>query len=89
MALLEKTPWLLVFFILLGGLLGGLLGEILQAVAPPGPLQDIFAKTHVIGLAPPFSIDLKLFAITFGFTLSINLFGILGILLGIYIYKQA
>jgi hypothetical protein len=89
MALLTKTPWLLIFFILLGGLLGGLLGEILRVIAPQGPLQDIFARVQNIGLNPPFTIDLKLFTITFGFMLRINLFSILGILLGIYIYKQA
>ncbi|HET6465386.1 MAG TPA: DUF4321 domain-containing protein [Nitrospiria bacterium] len=89
MAVLTKTPWLLIFFVLLGGLLGGLLGEILRAIAPTGPLQDIFAKIQDIGLNPPFTIDLKLFTITFGFTLRVNLFSILGILLGIYIYKQA
>lgn len=88
MALLQKTPWLLFFFILLGGLLGGLLGEILRVVAPQGPLQNIFAKIHEIGLTP-FTIDLKLFALTFGFMFRINLFSILGILLGVYIYKQA
>lgn len=89
MAVLTKTPWLLIFFILLGGLLGGLLGEILRAIAPQGPLQDIFAKIQDIGLNPPFTIDLRLFTITFGFTLRVNLFSILGVLLGIYIYKQA
>lgn len=89
MAVLTKTPWLLILFILLGGLFGGLLGEILRAIAPAGPLQDIFAKIQEIGLNPPFTIDLKLFTITFGFMLRINLFTILGVLLGIYIYKQA
>ena len=89
MAVLTKTPWLLIFFILLGGLLGGLLGEILRVIAPQGPLQDIFAKVHEIGLTTPFTIDLKLFSVTFGFMIRINLFSILGILLGIYIYKQA
>jgi len=89
MAILTKTPWLLVFFILLGGLLGGLLGEILRVIAPQGPLQDIFSRIHEIGLSPPFTIDLKLFTITFGFLFRINLFSILGVLLGIYIYKQA
>ncbi len=89
MAVLTKTPWLLFFFILLGGLLGGLLGEILRVIAPQGPLQDIFSRIHEIGLAPPLTVDLKLFTITLGFILRINLFSILGILLGIYIYKQA
>ena len=89
MAILKKTPWLLIFFILIGGLLGGLLGKILLVIAPQGPLQDIFSRIHEIGLMPPFTLDLNLFTVTFGFLFRINLFSILGILMGIYIYKQA
>jgi hypothetical protein len=89
MAVLHKTPWLLVFFVLLGGLIGGLLGETLRVISPEGILQDIFSRTYSIGIDPPFSLDLKLFATTIGFSLRINLFSLLGVLLGIYIYKQA
>jgi hypothetical protein len=58
-------------------------------IAPQGPLQDIFARVQNIGLDPPFTIDLKLFTVTFGFLFRINLFSILGVLLGIFVYKQA
>lgn len=89
MAVLHKTPWMLIFFVILGGLLGGLLGEILRVVSPEGLLQDIFSRTYHLGLDPPVTIDLKLFATTLGFSFKINLFSLLGVLLGIYIYKQA
>lgn len=89
MAILHKTPWLLIFFICLGGLIGGILGEILRVISPEGILQDIFSRTYHIGIDPPFTLDLKLLAATIGFSLRINLFSLLGVLLGIYIYKQA
>jgi hypothetical protein len=89
MAIVPKAPWMLLFFILLGGLLGGILGEILRVISPEGPLQEIFSKTRIIGIDPPFTVDLKLFTTTIGFTIRMNLFSLLGILLGIYIYKQA
>ena len=89
MAFLNKTPWLLIFFILLGGLIGGLLGETLRVISPEGILQDIFSRTYSIGINPPLTLDLKLFAATIGFSFRMNLFSLLGILLGIYIYKQA
>lgn len=89
MALVQKTPWLLIFFILIGALLGGLLGEILRVVSPHGPLQEVFSRVAEIGIFPPFTLDLSLFSITLGFQLRINLFSILGIILGLYIYKQA
>ena len=69
--------------------MGGLLGELLTVVAPEGILQDIFSRTYIIGLDPPFTLDLRLFVTTFGLSLRINLFSLLGVLLGIYVYKQA
>jgi len=89
MAILHKTPWMLIFFILLGGLIGGLLGEILRVVSPVGILQDIFSRAYNIGINPPVTMDLQLFTATIGFVFRINLFSLLGILLGVYIYKQA
>jgi hypothetical protein len=89
MALLNKTPWMLIFFVLLGGLFGGLLGEVLRAISPEGPLQEFFAKSYGIGIDPPLTLDLRLITFTIGFTIRISLFNLLGILLGIYVYKQA
>ncbi len=89
MAMLQKTSWMLIFFIILGGLIGGILGEILRVVSPEGVLQDIFSRAYSIGIDPPLTLDLKLFSTTVGFLVRINLFSLLGILLGVYIYKQA
>ncbi len=89
MATLQKSFRLLLFFILLGGFLGGILSEILQRLSPEGFLPDIFVKGFAIGLNPPFAIDLHLITFTIGFTFQINLLTLLGILLGIFTYKQA
>ncbi len=89
MATLQKSIWLLLFFILLGGFLGGILGEVLRRIAPTGILPDIFLKGYHVGLAPPLTIDLRLITFTVGFTFQINLLILLGIFLGIYTYKQA
>ncbi|MBN4054650.1 DUF4321 domain-containing protein [Nitrospira defluvii] len=89
MATLNKSIWLLLFFILLGGFLGGILGEVLRIISPAGILPDIFLKGYHVGLTPPLTIDLRLFTITLGFTFQINLLILLGIFLGIYTYKQA
>ncbi|MBI3805543.1 MAG: DUF4321 domain-containing protein [Nitrospirae bacterium] len=89
MAVLKRTPWLLIFFILAGGLLGGVLGEVLLLFSPSGFLRDVFLKGYHVGVTPPFTFDLHLVTFTFGFTFHVNLLSLLGIILGIYTYKQA
>jgi uncharacterized protein DUF4321 len=85
---MRKSPWLLLVFILLGGLLGGILGEILRIMAPGGAIQNIFSTALMPGISPPLTVDLILLKVTFGFLLKMNLLTFLGMFLGIYLYKQ-
>ncbi len=88
MALLKRGPGMLVVFILGGDLLGGVLGEILMRLSPPGILRDVFLKVYSIGFTPPLTLDLHLVTLVFGFTFQITLFSLLGMMLGIYTYRQ-
>ena len=83
----RQNIWVLVLFLLAGGLLGGVLGEILRAVSPEGPVRDLFIQGFEIGLTPPLTLDLHLVTLTFGFTLRANLLTLLGALLGLYLYR--
>lgn len=65
------------------------MGEILLLFSPSEFLNDIFLKGYNIGITPPLTLDLHLVTFTFGFTFRINLLSLLGIILGIYTYKQA
>ena len=85
---MRKTGWMLILFILIGGLLGGVLGEILRVLTPPGNIQNIFARAVSPGLDPPFTVDLVMLKLTFGFRLKINLLTLLGMFLGTYLYKN-
>lgn len=85
---MKKSVWMLVAFVVLGGLLGGILGEILRIIAPPGTIQNIFSKAVSPGLNPPMVIDLVFLNITLGFWLKMNLLTFLGMVLGLYLYKQ-
>ncbi|MFY9271059.1 MAG: DUF4321 domain-containing protein [Candidatus Manganitrophaceae bacterium] len=89
MAILKRTPGMLIFFVLVGGLLGGVLGEVLLLFSPSGLLKDVFLKGYHVGITPPFTLDLRVITFTLGFTFRINLLTLLGIILGIYTYKQA
>ncbi len=85
---MRKSPWVLMIFILIGGLLGGILGEILRVMAPHGTIQNIFSTSLGPGISPPLTIDLVLLQFTIGFKLKVNLLSFLGMFLGIYLYKQ-
>jgi len=84
----KKSGWTLLGFIFIGGLLGGMLGEILAVFSPSEQIQTIFAKALSPGLDPPLTVDLVLLKVTLGFLFKVNLLTILGILLGIYLYKN-
>jgi hypothetical protein len=84
----RKSPWVLVICVIIGGLLGGLLGETLTAVFRPGIIQNIFAQALNLGITPPFTVDLWLLKISLGFTLKMNLLTFIGMLLGVFVYKQ-
>ena len=83
----RKSYWILLIFVLIGGLLGGVLGEILRVMAPHGNIQTIFA-THFNPGISPFTIDMVLLKFTVGFELKINLLSLIGMFLGIYLYKN-
>ena len=89
MAILRKTPWMFIFFIFTGGLLGGVLGEILRVLSPDGAIRDLFLTGFDPGINPPFTMNLHIISFTVGFAVRINLLTLLGMILGIYIYKQA
>lgn len=85
---MKKSGWTLLGFIFIGGLLGGMLGEILTVFPPSEPIQTIFARSLSPGIDPPLTVNLVLIKVTLGFLFKINLLTILGILLGVYLYKN-
>lgn len=86
--LVRKSPWILFVFLLIGGLLGGILGEILHVMAPQGTIQNIFSTHYSLGITQPLTLDLILVKLTLGFTLKINILSILGMFVGVYLYKH-
>lgn len=85
---MRKSPWVLLIFVLIGGLLGGILGEILHVMAPQGTIQSIFSTHFTPGIDPPLTINLVLIKLVFGLSIKINILSILGMFVGIYLYKH-
>ena len=85
---MRKSYGVLLIFVLIGGLLGGVLGEILRIMAPQGTIQSIFATNFTLGITEPLTIDLVLVKLILGFALKINLLSLVGMFLGIYLYKN-
>jgi len=88
-AVARKTPWLLLFFVVVGGLFGGLVAEVLRAVSPTGPISSLFLGNLNLGITEPMTIDLYLMTVTFGAAVKVNLLSVIGVLMGWYIYSQA
>ncbi len=88
MVLLRKGTGLLILFIIIGGLLGAVLGEVLNTVTPDSLIKNIFTTGYTLGINPPLTIDVRLFAFTIGLVFKVNLITLIGIFLGLYIYKQ-
>lgn len=74
----------LLLLIVIGGIIGGWLGETLVRIWPH---LNTLGVIHKIGI-PAFTIDLHIFAVTFGFMLNLNIFTIIGFIVAYLVYKR-
>lgn len=78
---MKKNNLLLLFFILVGAILGGIIGEVFGGFVPFLNYGDS------VGFGPV-KVDLSLVELTLGFTMKLSLSGILGLLLGAFLFKK-
>ena len=67
--------------LLLGTVIGTLAGQVAGAFMRPGTLREMFLKGARIGVVEPLKVDLAVFQLAFGFTLSVNPLTVAGFLL--------
>ena len=84
MATKEKNFWILLIFLLSGIVLGGLLGELASRV--PGLWWLSYGRTF--GLGDTVALDLSILTIKFGFSVTINIASIIGIMIAIIWYRK-
>ncbi|HEX9653292.1 MAG TPA: DUF4321 domain-containing protein [bacterium] len=75
-----------VLVIVLGAMIGTLFGKLVGLVLPEGVVKEFFLKDASFGVGPA-DIDVGLFAITLGFKITLNIVGLLGVSLAIYLLR--
>lgn len=80
----KRKGWILVLFLLCGVLIGSIVGELLGNALS----ADIFTKSLRIGtINGPIALNLLVLDLNLGAVLHINFGTVLGIILGILLYK--
>ncbi|MDD6327501.1 MAG: DUF4321 domain-containing protein [Eubacteriales bacterium] len=79
-----KNKWTLLLILLSGIVLGGFLGYLCRDI----PWLSWLNYGQTFGLSEPVVLDLGIFVLTLGLTIMINISSIIGIVIGIIIYKK-
>ena len=77
----NRSVWILVFLLLIGGLAGSAAGNLLTPAVPW--LKSIGS----IGLKPA-TLDLHFVSVTFGFSMELNPLAVLGLIIGYIAYRR-
>lgn len=72
----------LIMVLAIGGLLGNLIGSLV------GDNLPLLASSQTVGIDPPMYLDLSFFSLKFGFLFDINLAGLIGLGLSIWIFSK-
>ena len=80
----NKGKWTLLLVLLSGIVLGGFIGYLCRDISWLSWLN--YGQTF--GLSEPVVLDLGIMLITFGLVISINIASIIGVVIGILIYKK-
>ena len=80
----NKGGWLLVLFILCGLVLGGLLGNFAASV----DFLWWLSYGSEFGLSTPLNLDFGIIKLTFALMVHVNVASIIGMIIGIFIYRK-
>ena len=81
----KSVGWILIV-ILLGALAGSALGEVLGLVLPQGVVREFFLRSAEFGIGPT-TLNLIVLTFTLGFSLKLNVIGVLGMVLVAYFLR--
>jgi hypothetical protein len=81
----KSIGWILVI-ILLGAFIGSALGEVLALILPVGVVKEFFLRAAVFSVGPA-TLNLIILTFTLGFSVKINVIGVLGIGIAAYFLR--
>jgi hypothetical protein len=82
----QKSPGVLLLLVLLGLILGSALGRGIGHVLPEGVVKRFFLESVTASVGPA-TLDLVAFSFTIGFSLTINVLAILGVIFAVYLFR--
>jgi H+/Cl- antiporter ClcA len=86
----SKSIGLLIVTLFVGVLIGSALGQLLGLFLPPDHIVSKALVTPLVKYAAgPWDLNLMIMVITFGFTLNINFFSVLGLVGAWYYHKYS
>lgn len=84
MATRDKRFWILLIFLLAGIVVGGMLNEVAISMGAPSFLTSDYS----FGIDNPVSLNFQVLQFQLGFIIKINIFTIVGMLLGVFVYRR-
>ncbi len=83
----KKSLGFILLVLVLGILVGSALGEIIGMILPDGVVKQFFLSSVSGGISPATTLNAVLFTFTIGFTIKLNVIGVLGILITAYLLR--
>ncbi|MGD9898035.1 MAG: DUF4321 domain-containing protein [Calditrichaceae bacterium] len=82
----KKSLGFIITVIFIGALIGSALGEIVTYLVPAGVVKDFFLKSVTASIGPG-TLNIIIVTLTLGFTLKLNVMGVIGILIAAYVLR--
>ncbi len=79
-----RSPWWVLFFVIL---IGALLGSVIAEAVVAYPVLAFLSKDVRAGIDPPLTLDLRVFTFTIGATVRLNLAILVGIFIAVWIFR--
>lgn len=79
----KKSLGFILIVIFIGALIGSAIGELIAYVMPDGVVKQFFIKSASASLGPG-TLNIIILTFTLGFSIKVNVMGVLGILITAY-----